>query len=341
MSTNFSIPNLTAELERAVPSAEGLRTLKRSLRAAIALEFATIPPYLTAQWSIVDATGTDPVAATIEEIVREEMSHMGLACNMLVALGESPDLATPDFVPRYPGPLPGHVHPGLVIALRRLTPSQLKSFMDIEYPEGGPITMLQSFDTIGAFYAALGRAFRIVSPRIDTSLQRTAVAAHVDVHVMATVDQVMDAIDEIRLQGEGSRLSPNASDSELAHFYRFREVFVGARYVYDQATGSWGHTGAPMSMPPVQPMADIPAGGYRQADVPANVWALIRQFDETYTLMLKQLTAAWKDPSAPLGDFSADDPIGTMLRLREPAQNLMGINRSDNVSTYGPCFRLV
>jgi hypothetical protein len=334
---------LTAELEQASPGASGIKCLKRSLRAAIKLEFATIPPYLAAQWSIQN--GRDAVAVTIDELVREEMGHMGLACNMLVGLGEFPDLATTAFVPDYPGPLPGGVNPSLMIGLRRLTPSQLKVFMDIEYPEGGPISLLaaRTFDTIGAFYAALRKAFKVINPPLDKTYQRNVSASHVDVHELDTLKKVLDAIDVIRHQGEGSKKTPKVGDpnSELAHFYRFREVYVGSEYVYDPTTKTWGHTGPPVLMPAVRPMADIPKGGYQKVDVSAAAWKLIRQFDETYTLMLKQLTKAWKDPSAPLGDFSADDPVATMGLLREPAQRLMDLKRPDGVSTFGPCFRLV
>jgi hypothetical protein len=87
--------------------------------------------------------------------------------------------------------------------------------------------------------------------------------------------------------------------------------------------------------------ADIPERGYQQDDVPTAAWKLIKQFDETFTLMLKQLTLAWKDKSAPFGNYQDGDPIGTMLLLQDPAQQLMELKRPDNVSTYGPCFRLV
>ena len=144
------LAELTAELNSAKPGKDGEECLKRSVRAAIALELATVPPYLTAMWSIK----TDPsfVASTIYGVVVEEMSHMGLACNMLAGLGESPALTTASYVPTYPGPLPGDVNPALEITLRRLTPEQLKTFMDIEYPEGGPITLKagRSFGTIGS-----------------------------------------------------------------------------------------------------------------------------------------------------------------------------------------------
>jgi hypothetical protein len=339
----LSIPALTAELEQACPGASGIKSLKRSLRAAIKLEFATIPPYLTAQWSIQN--GKDAVAVTIDEIVREEMGHMGLVCNMLVGLREFPDLATTAFVPVYPGPLPGGVNPSLMFGLRRLTPSQIKVFMDIEYPEGGPISLLaaRTFETIGAFYAALRKAFKVVNPPLDKTHQRNVSASHVDVHELDTLKKVLDAIDVIRHQGEGSKKTPKVGDpnSELAHFYRFREVYVGSKYVYDPTTKTWGHTGPPVLMPVVRPMADIPKGGYQQADVSAAGWKLIKQFDETFTLMLKQLTLAWKDKNAPLGNGDPGDPIDTMRELRKPAQSLMDLKRSDNVSTYGPCFRLV
>src|SRR5262245_27302741 len=134
MADEYSIPELTQELTRA-KGKDVVTTLKRSLSAAIQLEFATIPPYLTAWWSVRD--DSDTAAVTIKEIAVEEMLHLGLACNMLVGVGEKPGLHPPGMVPPYPGPLPGKVNPGLTIALRRLTPSQLKVFMDIEYPAEG------------------------------------------------------------------------------------------------------------------------------------------------------------------------------------------------------------
>ena len=81
--------------------------LKQSLQYAIELEFFTIPPYLTAFWSVKDHR--DPVAVAIREVLVEEMLHMSLACNMLVSIGGTPKIADPDLVPKYPGPMPGGV----------------------------------------------------------------------------------------------------------------------------------------------------------------------------------------------------------------------------------------
>lgn len=84
--------------------------LTRALQMAIKLEHATLPPYLCAMWSIKN-TG-DPVHDTIRKIVVDEMFHMGLACNLLTTIGGTPILHDPQFIPKYPGRLPGGVRPG-------------------------------------------------------------------------------------------------------------------------------------------------------------------------------------------------------------------------------------
>ena len=57
-------------------------------------------------------------------------------------------------------------------SLRRLTPSQVKVFMDIEFPEFPPIGLARSFPTIGAFYGAVLEAFQQLAPDLDTARQR-------------------------------------------------------------------------------------------------------------------------------------------------------------------------
>lgn len=334
MSKSFSIPNLTAELTK-LKKGDPADCIKKSLRAAIKLEFATIPPYLTAMWSIIDSN--HDVARTLKEIVVEEMLHMGLACNMLVGLGESLDLATADSVPSYPGPLPGEVNPELEITLRRLAPSQIKVFMDIEYPEGGPITAtaVGPFDTIGEFYAALLKAFEILDPTLDVSNQRDDMfGTNFHLFRIANLNDVRKAINLIRRQGEGSSTTPEETPGHLAHFYQFREVYVGAKYIFESC--KWGHTGPPVLMPLLWPMADIPEGGYKEADVPPNVWQKIREFDVLFTTMLSQLDELWRDPTAQLSV-----PVISMYQLGPIAQGLMQMERDDRRGTYGPCFRFV
>src|SRR5262245_57028318 len=73
MLTNTTlIPEL---MECRVEERCTMKWLQNALQSAITLEFATLPPYLTALWSIKNET--DPVAISIREVVQEEMQHMG------------------------------------------------------------------------------------------------------------------------------------------------------------------------------------------------------------------------------------------------------------------------
>ena len=62
-----------------------LFVLKELLNSAVILEFATIPIYLQAMWSIKD--NNCEVAKSIRNIFQEEMLHMAMVCNMIVGIG--------------------------------------------------------------------------------------------------------------------------------------------------------------------------------------------------------------------------------------------------------------
>jgi hypothetical protein len=328
-----TVDGLLADVATAAPT---LDWLKQALQLAAQLELATLPPYLTARWT-VKATGADPVARSIREIRGEEMLHLGLVCNMLVAIGGTPVL-TGDAVPIYPGPLPGGVRPGLEVALRKLDEAQLDTFMQIEYPQGGPIAGLEAattFNTIGEFYAAIWNAFETLNPPLSLDRQREG---PLDLRTVGTLSEVKAAIDQICLQGEGTDGSPEQQAGDLAHYYRFAEVRRGRRAVRDPDTGQWGFTGDPVPMPEVWPMADIPAGGWQRPDVPDDtVWTAITDFDAAYSEMLRLLENAWGDG----GDDALISAVAAMIQMGTLGRGLVGTFRPDTVSTYGPCFRYV
>lgn len=64
--------------------------LQEALQIAVAVEFSTIPPYLCAWWSINDRKSE--VAQLIRRVVLDEMFHLGVVCNLLVAVGGRPDI---------------------------------------------------------------------------------------------------------------------------------------------------------------------------------------------------------------------------------------------------------
>ncbi len=147
--------------------------LRALLRCAMTVELTTIPPYLSASFSLED--GAPGVARNVvaKELLRtvlvEEMLHLTQVANILNAVGGDPVLDRPEWLPRYPtrlfpanaegltigGRRIGASRP-LIVHLRRFCPEQVKAFMEIERPlppsEGPGDIHLRS---IGEFYAAL------------------------------------------------------------------------------------------------------------------------------------------------------------------------------------------
>ena len=97
--------SLVADLLPDQPTPEAIAT---ALQHAVELEHATIPTYLYALYSLTPGKN-DAIAEIIDSVVVEEMLHMTLACNVLNAIGGSPQVDKPGFIPTFPGPLPGGV----------------------------------------------------------------------------------------------------------------------------------------------------------------------------------------------------------------------------------------
>src|SRR5262245_51006164 len=87
----------------ARPRLDSVAALRGVLSAAVKLEHATIPPYLTALFTIKQGANVE-IARLLGRVVREEMLHMCLIANVLNAIDGAP--AINDSVPTYPGPLP-------------------------------------------------------------------------------------------------------------------------------------------------------------------------------------------------------------------------------------------
>jgi photosystem II stability/assembly factor-like uncharacterized protein len=329
---------IAALMADTAPPQRDLQWLKEALQIAIQLELATLPPYLTSYWTIKDE---DHEAKTsIHEIWREEMTHFGLACNLLVAIGGTPLLTDASVVPTYPGPLPGGVRPGLIVALRRLDKAQAKVFMEIEYPQDGPLPSAfaaadTTYGSIGEFYGAMLATFQKENPPLKLDRQ----LAGFRLYKIGTMAKVEEAIRLINLQGEGSNVTPEEEPGDLAHYYRFGQIYNEKRYVQDPATGKWGYDpAAPLPLPETWNMADIPEGGYLQADVPdIATWDLIRTFDQRYSNMLRLLEAAWLNGNSP----SLSAAVGEMRQMAAIASQLVATPRADGAGNYGPCFRYI
>lgn len=332
------------KIEEAAPAASRawMDALRESLQMAATLEFATVPPYLCALWSIKHEL--DPAAVSIREIVQQEMLHMGLVCNMLVAVGGTPQITSA--VPSYPTALPGGVHKGLQVKLAGLSRSTLEDFMWIERPvkgvqEANPHKQAATTskdpvadETIGEFYDSIKAAFVHYRPQLSLDHQITGPLAWRSV---ATVEDVEETIELIKTQGEGSAEKPTGDRGSLSHYYRFREVYEGHELIWNRSKRVL-EGGKAIAFPDVWPMGKVPKGGYREEDVTRDEWHLIDGFDDTFTTLLDQLQSAWTERGGQAFFIRA---IATMFELERYAKPLMQIPipKDRERRTYGPCFR--
>jgi hypothetical protein len=315
-----------------------LQWLRNALQSAVTLEFATLPPYLTALWSIKQEM--DPVAVSIREAVQEEMQHMGYACNMLKAIGGTPQIA--GRVPVYPTTgLPGGVMPDLVVDIGGLSLESVRTFMIIEQPDVDVITgrhpeaaQAGKFATIGEFYDAIAAAFAELKPALAVEGQvigpRTGWA-------IDSLKSVQRAINTIKEQGEGSSGTPVDFDpSDWSHYYRFAEIEKGRKIVAVPGENKkWMYGEEEVPFPDVWPVAKLPRGGYDRDRVTGAVEHLMEAFDKSFTRMVDELQATWAN-----GDQAALwRAIEAMFGMQEHALALMKIPRYDGKGNYVPRWR--
>ncbi|GAA3073730.1 ferritin-like domain-containing protein [Streptosporangium carneum] len=320
-----------------------------ALQSAVALELATIPPYLYGLFSIKDPSCD--VAVHIRKIVLQEMLHMGLACNLLTAAGGTP--AVKAAARSYPTPLPGNIrHEELTVYLEGLAAAPCddndvvkKVFMEIEMPET-PVAHAQrgddAYPTIGLFYKAVRDAFDACSAHLPYAQQRQLEARIGDDKIfkitnLADADRAIDLIVD---QGEGKPGSPetlghrgprDTDPADLAHYYRFKEIWRGRALRYHADSQQWEYDGDPVPRPPVHPLARVPADGWQ--DAPADVRAKLDACNLSYQLLLIRLEQAWQSKPGALGQA-----IGAMFEFAAQARDLIS-HQDGRTKIYGPEFR--
>ncbi len=200
-----------------------------------------------------------------------------------------------------------------------------------------------SFPTIGDFYDYVLSTFKRLNPTLQTDKQIDLVDFFTKENIpkdtfkstiLGNLQDVESAIQIIKKQGEGSRISP-ADDGEklkdLAHYYRFAEIYKGKKLILELKFGD-----EDIAFPDVFPMSKVPPGGYQKDQVPKHVAELLDKFDRNFTDMMNELQKAWTEDKTALGTA-----VGIMFSLGETAQQLMNIPILADGSTgnFGPCFR--
>jgi hypothetical protein len=325
----------------AVKSAQSLKELFPLVQNAIELEHATIPPYLTAMFSIKPGKARD-VWNIIHSVVIEEMLHMTISSNILNALGGSPDIDNPKFVPEYPGGLPMGIGDGLIVNLERLSKEVVKNtFMMIEEPEEAldiPVlntkgmvtesvpTEVPQFETIGKFYEYLDKKIQELAPEKlpgDPKKQVTSKFFSDDVlFPILTKEDVSRAINIIVEQGEGTTTSPIDFEGEIAHYYRFEEIYVGKSLVVitkPDGTKDYAFAGAPITFTADDVFPIFPNTKARMLDEGSEERRRVDEFNETYGSLLNGLHRTFNGEPTFL-----DQTIGLMFDIKLLAEKLCG-----------------
>jgi hypothetical protein len=216
-------------------------SLRAHLRTAMRIELATVPMYLYALYSI-DDPATD-AARLIRSIVAEEMLHLALVANLLLAIGGEPEFLGADLLPTYPSTLPNH-EPPLTLNLAPATPDQIVStFLVLEQPDPeGSSGTDDVYDSLGEFYAAIEEAVGRLpdlfgDPQVERQLSDPRFYAAVafnnedsgDLMQIDGVTSARAAIDVIIHQGEGLSDGRWADEShqELTHYAKLRQIADG------------------------------------------------------------------------------------------------------------------
>jgi hypothetical protein len=320
------------ELMAAPVNSRDLSWLQESLQAAVELEFATLPVYLSGMWSIKDQNSA--AYKLINSVVLEEMLHIGFACNMLTAISGTPKIVAPT----YPGHLPGGVLPDLDVYLGGLNTTTLDMYLAIEEPEHPLALVTADYPTIGMFYNAIRELFQVLSPSISTNGQLTTplgvpnpdgsgTTITEQLTQLASLDDVLGAIATIKDQGEGTAHSPDSTEFgvELAHYYRFGEIRHGRKFI--EVDGHWGYIGDPVPFPDCYPVAKVPQGGY--PDLPAS-----KSFDMAFSQLIMRLQDAWSGG----GENALHAAIGIMVGLYDLAKPIITTPLPDGTGNYGPDF---
>jgi len=259
------------------------------LRAHVALatrvELSTIPPYLYAMYSIEDQASAP--ARMLASIVVEEMLHVCLTTNLLLALGGEPDFGR-EASPDYPGMLTHH-KPDLPLELKAFSIGLVKDmFMQLEQPQHRhSLPEDDDYETLGQFYAALSAALATLGRRTDlfADPQRSRQLADPSFYgavdfddddsgglmLIDSLESAHRALEIVIHQGEGvgHHRWADPGHYELTHYYKLQELASGTI----EAGAVW-------------PVLDNPC----VEDLPEGAQDVARLFNAFYRLMFITMT---------------------------------------------------
>jgi hypothetical protein len=320
--------------------------VRAAVQKAIELELSTLPPYLSALFTVRD--GSNAVARErIKAVVYDEMVHLGLACNILNAIGGQPVLADASVVPSYPGPLPYDIGSEygdpFEVSLLPFSEAAMRQAMRIEEPEEplvfrSVVRDVATFETIGQFYANLDEALARLPLEAWSPTPRNQLGDHpfFTGELFAVVDQATakEAIRRIVSEGEGTSRQPLDFEGELAHYYRFEELARNQQLLRNPSVPEGYSWGGPLGVDWTQVIEAIPDPGTHDfSDDPAALQAQ-ESCDRSYTQMLHELHRAVNGETGRLGNS-----VRAMFDLRMAARVALMTPLQGATASAGPAFR--
>ena len=253
-------------------------------------------------------------------------------------------------IPSYPTYLP-HSNDAFLVNLLPFSQEALETFRSIERPASVDAPPEPDrYHTIAQFYEAVREALATL-PAEKCDIFTGKRARQVDssyyyggggeAFPITNLESAIEALDEIIDQGEGIDQSIWDGDKgvfgqrkELAHYFRFDELYRGRRYVPGD-TPTTGPTGDPIlidyaSVLPMRPnpkSEDYPKG--------SELREMTDECNATYSKLLTELHASFNgDPGRLV------ESVQTMMALRYQAIALMRVPLGDGTGqTAGPAFQ--
>lgn len=323
-----------------------IEELRYYLKEAIVLEHATLPPYITALYSIKPGTNLDAFNI-IRVVAIEEMLHLTLSANVLNAVGGTPSLTFPGFSPNYPAYLPNG-ETDFLVNLEPFSEQAVEAFLQIErpmiaqpdqrlvkrsrHPDSLSPKLLDRdtelhFYNIGEFYEEIIHGLERLHEKMGDDLfcgdpKRQITPEYyysgggeiIPVTDLASAKAALNLIIE---QGEGHGGSIEDDEGEFSHYHRFQQLQLGRYYVQGDEQGK--PTGEPLSVDwdavyPIKTNAKL--ADYGSPD--SELYTAATEFNKVYFNFLQQLEFAFNGRPEVL-----IPAVASMFRLRDQASAIM------------------
>lgn len=338
--------------------------LKTALQKAMAIEFCTIPAYLSGYWTVRDPY--NQAATVIQRILVMEMRHLAIASNVLTAVGGTPDILAAAPV-KYPVAVPDISREGtpgyLLVDQNPYGTAFLDTSKSIERPKDLPaacsaaflgtttarfftaarlpaeahVLDLHAYPSIGEFYKAIWEAieryYGADRPFPDGAhLERQLRRFGPDDLTVRTSADAIGLLKDIVDEGEGDGGNLWDENGELSHFYAFDELAQERAYLPGDLPCR--PTGPAVQVPrgdsQVVPMARNPRrGAYDKELLTAD-----EEFSGMYTSMLTDLEFGFTGQPT-----RVQAAIGKMHQLRVLAEAVFRFPYPpDGTKQAGPTF---